>query len=464
MSIKVLLLNPPGKQVYIRDYYCSKVSKSNYLFHPVDLLMLSGRLAERFELSIVDAMADRLTEHACLALVEAHMPNVIIAMIGAVSLDEDSAFLAKLVKAGRRIVVSGDVVLDNTAEWLKQHPFVDAALLDFTSGDIVHYVEGTTTPLPNLVTRAEQGSVGLERVFNEEFSLPIPRHDLFPSRHYRFPFVKQKAFATVLTDYGCPYKCSFCIMNTIGYKYRSAGNVIEELRFLKKIGKKDLFFIDQTFGCNAQRTTELLAAMREEDLRFGWACFSRADLLTDARLDAMQASGCHTIIIGVETGSDEVLRKYGKGCSLTQIKEAFLKCRSRGIRTVATFILGLPDETEETALATIAFAKELDPDFSSFNIAVPRMSTALRQEAIQDRLIAPDLVTMDQTGSHIAMPTRHLTKEQLKRLSARAIREFYLRPGYLLRRLAGITTFYEFKEHLSEGWSVLSKIMGVKGF
>ena len=54
--MRILLLSPPGAQIYIRDYYCSKFSKSNYLFHPVDLLMLSGRLAEHHEVHVLDAM------------------------------------------------------------------------------------------------------------------------------------------------------------------------------------------------------------------------------------------------------------------------------------------------------------------------------------------------------------------------------------------------------------------------
>ena len=43
---KVLLLNPPGTRPYLRDYYCSKVAKADYIYEPVDLLMLSGMLAE----------------------------------------------------------------------------------------------------------------------------------------------------------------------------------------------------------------------------------------------------------------------------------------------------------------------------------------------------------------------------------------------------------------------------------
>lgn len=455
--LKVLLLNPPGKRIYIRDYYCSKVSKSNYVVHPVDLLMLSGRVASRYELHIIDAIADKLEPSDCLSKVEKIAPDVIISLIASVSLDEDCAFLSKLKKDGRRIVVSGDIVLAGTEEWLRQHPFVDAALLDFTSGDIVPYIEGETVSLQSMVLRNSAGKGEIfRRESNQEFDLPMPRQELFVSLNYRFPFSRHRQFATVLTDYGCPYRCSFCVMSTIGYKYRSVGSVMEELRAIWRLGIREIYFSDQTFAVNKRRTLELCGQMAEEGLDLGWTCFSRVDLITEELLAAMQGAGCHTIMLGVETASEEILEKYGKGYTLSHIRRAFKLCKSRKIRTVGTFILGLPEETEETAMATIALAKELECDFASFNVAVPRIGTHLREEALRDRLIKPDVTMMDQSGLTITMPTKHLTVERLQELRGRAIREFYLRPGYLWRRLMGISNFHELREQLFEGWALLS--------
>ena len=59
--MRVLLLNPPGERVYIRDYFCSKTTKSNYLFHPIDLVMLSGTVGSRHEIAVLDAIAEDLS-------------------------------------------------------------------------------------------------------------------------------------------------------------------------------------------------------------------------------------------------------------------------------------------------------------------------------------------------------------------------------------------------------------------
>lgn len=457
MKKKVLLLNPPGKQLYIRDYYCSKISKSNYLFHPVDLLVLSGRLAEKYDVYLIDAIADMIDKGKCFEMIDAISPDVIVSLIGAVSLEEDLAFLKILKKENRQMVISGDVALENTKSWLGKYPFIDTVILDFTSADIISYIEGNYNTIYSMVYKTNDGvnSVKFVRDKNEEFELVLPRHELFNSRNYRFPFVKHKNFATVLTDYGCPFQCSFCVMSTLGYRYRSVENVINELKYIKQLGKKEIFFIDQTFGINRNRLFDLCSKINDEGFGFGWVCYSRVDIVDDNVLKAMNKAGCHTIMFGVESGSDEILKKYQKGYSRAQIKHVFKLCKEHNIRTVATFIIGLPDETEETARETLKFLKEIDCDFASFNMAVPRNNTLLRQEVIRNGLISSELEIMDQTGSFIAMPTKHLTKEQVLELKRKALKEFYLRPSYLWRRLKSITSFYELKEHIYEGWILL---------
>lgn len=457
---KVLLLNPPGRKLYIRDYYCSKVSKSSYLFHPIDLLMLSGRLHENYDLFFIDAIADRIDIQRCYEKIEAIAPDVIISLIGAVSNDEDIGFLQKLKKTGRKILVTGDITIENTKQWLWHHPFVDAVILDFTSENVVSYLQGTAFPFLGIVYRKGKKMIAFngEKVEDKQFNLPVPRHELFSSPNYRFPFVRHQKFATVLTDYGCPYNCSFCVMSTLEYKYRRLENVIEELRVLKKLDKKELFFLDQTFGVNKKQTFELCQRMNQEQFGFGWVCYSRVDIINDEMLAAMKGAGCHTIIFGVEAACDEILKTYQKGYTKSQIRNAFNLCKRSGIRTVATFIIGLPEDTAETIAETIDFLKEIDCDFASFNVAVPRVNTKLRQDAIKEGLIRAEQQAMDQAGSTIAMPTRRLTREQVQSMKRKAVMSFYVRPIYLWKRLKGISSFYELREHIYEAWSLLKGI------
>lgn len=459
MVKKILLLNPPGEKLYIRDYYCSKVSKSNYLFHPIDLLMLSGRLAERYDIKVIDAIADRIEKQRCISLIDAISPDVIISLIGAVSFEEDLAFFKMIKKERRQIVVSGDVTLEDNEELLKDFEFIDAIVLDFTSGDIISYLDCNFEAATGIVYRIN-GNIckgNYTRHKNNEFTLPIPRHELFSSGNYRFPFVRHKNFATVLTSYGCPFNCSFCVMSTLGYRYRTVDNVLEEFKVLKKLGKKEVFVFDQTFGVNKKRTLDICRGIEGDG--FGFVCYSRVDVLTEDLLEAMKAAGCHTIIFGVESSSEEILKHYKKGYTKTQIRKTFELCRKYKIRTVGTFIIGLPEESEDTANETTKFLKEIDCDFASFNVAVPRMNTGLRLEAIKEGLLKPGLKTMDQTGTYVVMPSKYLTPDQIQSLKRKAIRKFYLRPTYLLKRLTTVKTMYELKEQIVEGWHLLKKFL-----
>ncbi len=464
-SSTVLLLNPPGKKIYIRDYYCSKTTKSNYLFHPLDLLVLSGRLSGPFRVVVEDAMVMRLSPDEALEGVVRHAPAAIVAMTGAVSLEEDFPFLEEVrTRAGAPLLVSGDLFMEEPGMWLERYPFLDGIILDFTNEDALHFLRGEPERIENMAYR-DAGCVVVRdqpRVMNRQFELPVPRHDLFQHPGYRYSFSRKRRFASVLTDYGCPFKCSFCIMSNLGFKVRPAGNVMEELRFIRRMGINEIFFIDQTFGAVRQRTLELCAAMREQVPGMGWSCFSRVDVVDPPVLEEMKRAGCHTIILGVETANEDILRRYRKGYSKQQIRDAFTWCRRLGIRTVGTFILGLPEETAETVEESLCLAKSLECDFASFNLAVPRVGTELRKQALAEGLVQEETFSMDQTGRNIAMPTRELSREEMYRLRRRFILRFYLRPSYLWRRLWKLTSWYELRAQVVEGLEMLRGVIWPK--
>ena len=83
---KILFLNPPGTKRYIRDYYCSKVSKAYYMPQPVDLLMQTGYFAERgYTVKVLDAIIEKKTPQSLFREVLAFNPDLIISQCGAVS-------------------------------------------------------------------------------------------------------------------------------------------------------------------------------------------------------------------------------------------------------------------------------------------------------------------------------------------------------------------------------------------
>lgn len=459
--MNILLLNPPGKKLYIRDYYCSKVSKAGYLYEPVDLLLLSGILSTKHTTHVLDAIAYHLSPIKCLKKINALKPDVIISLTGMVSFYEDIEFWKKIKKSlkGTFIFASGDILMEDGESLLKKFDCLDGILLDFTENAILGLLEDMSRPYNTIIHRYN-GKIlkGAEINATKEIEIPIPKHDLFPLKKYIYPFVRTSPFATVLTDYGCPYRCSFCIMGTFPYKWRSIENVIEELRYIKRMGIREIYFSDQTFGAIKDRAIALCKRMIDENFNLSWCCFSRVDLAEEGTLRLMKDAGCHTVMYGVESGNDEILKKYHKDTSCNQISKAFDLCKKNGLTTVATFVLGLPEDTEATILETIKFAKEVEPDYASFNIYVPRMHTTLRKEVLEKGLISTNVRVMDQSGSYSVAETYYLTSTEVLALKEKAVKEFYLRPKYLMKRTLGFNSLFYIKKEILGGLTVVRDI------
>ena len=459
--MRVLLLNPPGRRIYIRDYLCSKTTKSNYLFHPIDLLVLSGSLAEEHELTVIDAMAERLTPEASLARVRSVAPEACVMLVGSVSWEEDRAFGAALAREGVRIIALGDVLHEASEERLREEPWIEAAAHVFANADVRTYLSGKREGIEDMTLRDGDGrprrQQSLEpRQRRGSFRIPRPRHELFPERGYRFSFARERRFATMLTDYGCPYPCTFCVIGTLGFQTRPVADVLEEIDFLRARGTREIFFLDQTFGLKRERAFELLDAFAERgDL--SWTAFTRPDTLDQGLAHAMRRGGCHTVILGAESADETVLKATRKGYDTNAVRQGFRTAKRAGLRTVGTFILGLPEETEASLEHTLQLALDLELDFLSLNVAVPRSGTAFRDSALKLGLCEAEDLVMDQGGADGFLPSRTLTSTEVVRLKRRFNRRFYLRPGYLLKRLRSIASAYELYAQAREGAALLRR-------
>ena len=472
---KILLLNPPGDQLYLRDYYCSHVSKAKYYWHPYDLLVQSGFLAQEHQVQALDANLLGLSENETFYRIQRMDIDTIFFLTGAVSWRADFAFIQKIVDHKlrtpnsqlRTIISTGDILLHRGKEMMLKYPFLDAILLDFTSDVLLKYLNGTQgEPLEYLIYRYHNQIIEGNRITDDKtFSLPIARYDLFPWGKYRIPHGLHMPFASTLTNFGCPFKCTFCIGSEIPLKLRKIDNVVSELQFLNQhFGIREAWVKDLTFAANRNHAVEFCNAMIKCNLNYGWVCLSRVNVVDEELLQLMKSAGCHTIQFGVESGDDKILEQYAKGIRKEQVVKIFSFCRQLGIRTLAHFMLGLPGETEDSARKTIEFAKQLQPDFASFNIAVPRMGTKFRQEAIDHGWTSAEADVLDNSAAFPVLETPTMPKEKLWQLRNYAIRSFHLRPSYILSRLFSVRTPYELSTLFREGISlVVSTLKPAKG-
>ncbi len=433
----VLLLNPPGTGAIIRDYFCSKTSRTGYLFAPIALLHAGAVFAANgFRVQALDAIALELSADECLERIGGAKPDVVFSLVGAVSVAADRDFLNALVGRFPGVVVMGcgDVLLEGGESWVAQGT-LHAAVMDFSLSAVADYARGAPGPLPGIVGRfgaqVLSGPVPKEPVVR----VGLPPHELFLGYGYRYPFARRRPFAGILTDFGCPFSCSFCVMSGLAYHRRPMDEVAAEIRHLDALGVREFMLWDQTFAAKREWALEFLDVLPERRMgrSMGWTCFTRPDRIDADLARRMAQKGCHTAIMGVETANPETLRAMRKGFTPEQAREAFAACRAAGISTVATIIVGLPGEGPADVEATMRLILEMDPDYLSVHTAVPRAGTGLREGMAASGLVPSSCEAMDQSGETCVLASDSMTGEEILRLRRACNRRFYARPWYLLR-------------------------------
>jgi len=459
---RALLLNPPGRQTYIRDYYCSKLSRTGYTFPPIDLLHAGAQFNRHgWDTEAIDAIVQGLSVSDALSAAKTAAPDAVFTLVGAVSVDEDAEFLKALrAQLPHAVFIgSGDVLREHGRQWIEAG-LLDAVALDFSSDAPVRFADGEATNLVDLIYKTaggiEQGSADTGNAKN--YSVGLPPHELFRDFPYRFPFAARTPFASVLSDYGCPYRCSFCVMSQLHYHARPLDEVAAELDLLKALGIHEFALWDQTFAISRPRATGFLDLLPGGQDRFGWTCFTRPDCIDATLAQSMSDKGCHTVIMGVETAKTETLQAIQKDFTTPEMKAAFSACRKAGLETVATVIVGLPGETADDIEATMDFVCHLDPDYLSVHTAIPRAGTQLRRQMVEQGLVSEELANMDQSGETAVLSSDTLSPQDILRMRKRFNRRFYLRPKFLLRTAwRNLVNPHRLLEHVRQGLSLLSK-------
>jgi radical SAM superfamily enzyme YgiQ (UPF0313 family) len=460
-SIRILLLNPPGAKMYFRDYYCAKVSKARYYYHPIDLVYLSGRLSEIAQVFVIDAIAERMTSENCLKEIIEKQANIIIFLSSAPSYTEDIAFISNIKKQcpNTKMIGTGDIFRELKTKALVDNNFLNAILLDFSTSDIVTFIKNTDEiAIPNIIYRFEEKIIdGKEQHGKGNFEFALPRWDLFNLKTYNFPFARHKPFASILTDFGCPYSCDFCPISTLGFKLRSIEAVMDEMHYLKNLGIKELYVRDQTFGANKTRTKNLLLSMIEANFKFTWTCLSRTDVVDLEMLTLMKKAGCHTIMIGIESASNDLMKNHKKNTQIHQTHQAIYNIKKARIKISGFFMIGFPDESKESILATAKLARSLPLDFASFNIASPRFGTKFRENAISKNQVDPEVLNTESSNALPIWKNSKVSNQELLILKQKAVKQFYLRPGYLIKRIFKIKSLVELQNTIHEAISMLRK-------
>lgn len=452
--MKVTFLNPP--QTNSKYKFLGVVAPSLGIGYMAAVLEKNG-----YDVDVLDASALELTYDEIGKEILKRKPDIvsISALTPTIGVALDSADKIKQVKPDTIVVLGG---YHPTSEFksVLAEPSVDVVVRgegEYTLLELVQTVEagGDLRNISGLAFHDETDSSLVltpdRPVIQDLDELPFPAFHLFPMEKYRILNITTNV-ATIITTRGCPMQCSFCSSAALhGEKLRrrSYQNVCDEIELrLKEENIDTIAFMDDTFTLNKRFVRDFCQEIKRRNLKFWWGCTSRVDSLDEELLQTMKDAGCITIFIGVESADQQVLEKMNKNITVSKTEKAFRLARKVGIRTIASCVIGMPEDTKRTINKTLDFVKKLNPNYALYSLATPYPGTRFYNEAFKKNLI----VINDWSKYTLINPileTIDCSSKELRSLQKKAFINFYLRPGYLARQVS------------QDGFVLLKTIFGV---
>lgn len=440
----VSFLNPPLTEYrkLIRNFDCATESKANYLYQPYDFLVMSSCVPLGWSLSLIDGIAQKSSIDNVLEELSVKTPDVLVISMANTSWRDDLDTLKRIRTRfpTMKLYVFGDLFIEEFYR-VEVEAYVEGILEDPIYVDFHKLARGEKPTLRGMFKTNKSQIKKPEKV-----NIGMPRHEAFNHPSYRWPFSRHKKYTSIFTAWGCPYSCSYCVMSSFPNLWRGHDDIIQEMKYVKKLGYKEVYIADRSFGVFYENTIKLLSKMIDDKLNFSWSAYFHPNQYHKEMLELMKKSGCHTLIVGIESADLHGLKKYGRHVKQEKLENLLKHCKTLGIDVCADFIIGLPNETRADIRKTIKLAKTLDIQYASFNIAAPLPGTELRKMAMSDKKMSEsEFNKYDSFGRSRVLDNGVLSGEEIKTLRNQAIFEFYLRPGYLLSRLLKVKSI----EHLS---------------
>lgn len=372
------------------------------------------RLARGFELCVIHTSTPSFASDARVAeRLKAANPALRIGMIGA------------------KVAVQAEASLSDAPvlDWVARNEF------DFTVKEVA---EGRDlAAIAGLSFRDAGGRIVhnpdrpvLEDMDALPFVSEVYRRDLDP-RKYAIGYL-QHPYLSFYTGRGCKSRCTFCLWpQTVGghrYRTRSVGHVLDEVRYIRRAFPevREIFFDDDTFTDDLPRAEAIARGLGK--LGVTWSCNAKANVPYET-LKVMRENGLRLLLVGYETGNQQILHNIRKGMRVDVARRFTRDCHALGIRIHGTFILGLPGETRETIEETIRFAIEVNPHTLQVSLAAPYPGTRLHAEAAEKGwLDSAHAEYVDAHGMQIApLAYPHLSHREIFESVESFYRRFYFR-------------------------------------
>ncbi len=268
--------------------------------------------------------------------------------------------------------------------------------------------------------------------------LPYPDRSMLNIRNYYMMWGRRAFCTSAMSSRGCPFHCTFCNVPYKKIRFHSPQWVVEDLKNCLDLGIQEVFFQDDNFNLKPDRAAEIAALITQKGMNLDWSFRGRVDCMDPAMLQAVRKAGCYRVYLGLESGSDRILKAMRKQISVADIHKGVAAAKKAGLEVHGYFMLGFEDETLDEIYKTIDLACSLGLEFASFTVTTYGPGMTMYENFLK-RNPDNDDPWLNQTKNPSPdfappIPAQFtLGQEEIWRLNALAYRRFYLRPGVFWR-------------------------------
>jgi len=224
---------------------------------------------------------------------------------------------------------------------------------------------------------------------------------------------------------GCPCNCTFCFRTFPQLQYKSVGRVKREIDYYSSRGFKMAWWNDLNFVTDRSHVHQLMQTVFQNH-SFRWTAFNRVTGLDEETLLLMKANGLDLVLYGMESVSKAVLDGYRKGIARSAMIDTIELHRKCGVKIGGLFIIGAPDDNEESMQELMEFCREFkEVTRVKYLSALP--GTDFYQECLKNGLIKDEIKHLEwlsqeqSVAEDIDHPgfvkfTAHLTKDELRKI------------------------------------------------
>jgi radical SAM superfamily enzyme YgiQ (UPF0313 family) len=221
-------------------------------------------------------------------------------------------------------------------------------------------------------------------------ALPAPAFDLFYDAERRYRALPQKAF---LATRGCPYRCSYCFNRTLNERYRPYGPLMRArdpdllvddiLRVRDRWGIRLVWFLDANFVAFGPWFDEFCRVYRRR-VGLPFMCKLRPERATERTVRMLVETGCTAVGVGIESGAERLRREVlARPAADAEILAGCRRLKAHGVRILSFSMLGIPGESLDEALRTVALNVACGVDFAAATILQPYPGTEIARWAIE---------------------------------------------------------------------------------